>query len=421
MPTPIADPAVIAAVQDVLKEVWTTDALENQLLEDLVLFEWMDDVKDHTDSDGLKATVPLRTGRTSGISSRGINQKLGPAGHQRVGKASYNYTFHYLTIKVLGPVMARMKTSRQSAVRELDLEVKNGLNDIKQDWQRQLHMDGSAAIAKVSAYNSGTKTVTIDPTDLVGRHALRVGWIYEGMNIDIGSLADPTAAGVGQFLTVSTVDEDAGTFTLVTGAASIVAGQFIFRHGNRSAANGGESYEMNGLGNIISATASLGGLAPASNTFWKATVMSNSGTLRALSTDLLLRTENKVRQKGGKVEVLIGDLDQERRYYNLLQPQVRYAGDSGVNSTGNAGGIDFNGKKFVGDAHSLPNRIRMLNKGAFQMYSAGELAWQNQTTGGDILSWVQDEDAFVARAAKYCQVGTDRRNTLAEVQDLDAS
>ena len=111
------------------------------------------------------------------------------------------------------------------------------------------------------------------------------------------------------------------------------------------------------------------------------------------------------------------DLDQERRNYNLLESKVRFVGDKKM-SEGNINGLEFNGKMFVGDPHCPPNKIDFLSKKSLAMYSAGKVAWQNQTTGGDILAWVQDEDAFVARAAKYCNLGTDRRNGLARLGDL---
>src|SRR3954467_13380853 len=122
MPTPVANPANIAAVQDILREVWVSDTLRSQLYDDMVLFDYIEDVKEYTDSDGLKASVPLKTGRTGGVGSRAIGQQLAPADHQRVGKASYNYKNHYLQIQVLGPVVAKMETDRQACVREVDFE-----------------------------------------------------------------------------------------------------------------------------------------------------------------------------------------------------------------------------------------------------------------------------------------------------------
>jgi hypothetical protein len=355
--------------------------------------------------------VPLRTGRTGGIGTRGIGEKLPPAGHQRVGKAKYNYTFHYLTVKVLGPVVARMKTQRQSVVKEISLEVENGLDDIKQDWQRQLHGDGTAVICTVAVSTTST-TVTVQGRK--GTHALEVGWIYEGMRIDIGTAANPVLTTQG--VTVQSVDPDAGTF-VVDVAISCTAGHGISRYGNRIA-SGSTSWEANGLGNVIG-TGTFGNIAGSTNAFWRSPIDSNSGTLRANSIDLMLRLENKIRTKGGKVELLVGDLDQERRYYNVLEQKVRFVGSRSGIGSGSTKGLEYNEKPFVGDPHALPNKVDFLNKKSFQMYSAGDIAWQNQTTGGDILAWVQDEDAFVARAAKYWNIGTPRRGALGSLQDLD--
>lgn len=416
MATPVADPAGIAAVQDILREVWVSDALESQLLAETILLDYIEDISEFTDSDGLKASVPLRTGRTGGISSRGIGEKLGPAGRQRVAKASYNYTNHYLTVKVLGPVVARMKTNRQSAVREIDLEVKNGIEDFQMDWQRQLHTGGDAVIATITAFAGSTVTVN----NALGKHACAVGWIYEGMWLDCGTAANPILGFQG--LKVLDVDDETGVITFDQAVGGTVAvGQQLSRYGNRIA-TGQTSHEMNGLNRLLNKTAPVGGIDPttAGNKYWRPVVLDNGGTLRAMSIDLLLRVDQKLRQKGGKAELLIGDLDQERRYYNLLESKVRFIGDKKM-TEGNLKGLEFNGKMFVGDPHCPPNKVDFIAKGSLAMYSAGAVAWQNQTTGGDILSWVQDEDAFVARAAKYCNLGTDRRNTLGRLGDLDAA
>lgn len=416
MPTPVASPAAIAAVQDILREVWVSDTLESQLLDETVLLDWMEDVQDHTDADGLKASVPLRTGRTGGIGARGIGQKLPPAEHQRVGKASYNYTFQYLTVKILGPIVAKMETNKQAAVKEIDLEINNGIEDFKMDLQRQLHSAGDAVLFSCAAATSST-TITPQATDYFGRHAIRCGWIYEGMWLDLGTKAAPTVAAQG----VQILDVDPATFTITLDTAvTVTTSHFAFRYGNRSAVDG--SYEVNGLENIIETTGVLGGIDPtqAGKKFWKSKILGNSGTLRAMSIDLLLKVEAELRRSGSKSELLLGDLDQERRYYNLLSPVVRFMGDKNL-SSGNIGGIEFNGKRFVGDPHCPPNKVDFLSKGSLFKVSAGDIAWQNQTTGGDKLAWVQDEDAFVARAAKYFQVATDKRNGLGRLDDLDAS
>ena len=418
MAAPVANPADIAAVQDVLKEVWVSDTLRSQLYDDMVLFDWIDDVKEYTDSDGLHASVPLKTGRTGGVGSRPIGGDLPAADHQRVGKAKYNYTFHYLVVQLYAPVIARMKTDRQACVREIDFEISNGIEDLKHMICRQLHSDGSGKLTSSELPdNAGSATVALGASNYF---LIDKGWVYEGLAVDIGTDASPTSKVEGARITAIDDDPAAPTITLDKTPTSWddAAGDFhLSVHGNRGAST---SYEMNGLRNIISDTAELGELDPATKTFWKAYVNENSGTPRPLSVELMLTTLRGVRQKGDYPDVAIGDLFQEQKYYNLLQGQVRFTGEGSL-SAGHTEGLSFAKLKLLGDPEARPGRIDFLKKSALQMYSAGEIAWQNQTTGGDILAWQQGKDAFVARAAKYCQLGTDRRRSFATLGDLATS
>lgn len=410
--TPVATPAGIAAVNDILKEVWVSSTLKSQLYDDIILFDWIDDVTEHTDSDGLKASVPLKTGRTGGVGSRAIGQKLPDADHQRVGKASYNYTNHYLQVQVLGPVVAKMETDRQAVVREVDFEVTNGIEDLKHMISRQLNQDGSGQILLSGL--PGNASSTVIPLGAANFGVLDRGWLYEGMRLDIGTAAAPQLDAGG--VTILAIDDTAAAPTItVDVAVTVTAGSGISLYGNRL--TGGVSNEMNGLGNIVSATATLGGINPASASYWKATVLGNAGTPRALTIDLMMTALRGLRQKGGYPDIIHTDLIQEQKYYNLLQGQVRYMGDKDL-TAGNSENLAFARLQIKADPEAVPGKMRFLKKDALQMYSAGEIAWQNQTTGGDVLAWRQDYDAFVGRAAKYCQLGTDRRRSLASLDDL---
>jgi hypothetical protein len=413
--SPVANPAGISAVQDILKEVWVSDTLESQLYEDTILLDWIEDVTEYTDSDGLKASVPLRTGRTGGVSARGVGEQLAPADHQRVGKATYNYKNLYLQVQVYGPVVARMETNRQAVVREIDFEVKNGIDDFKKDLCRQLHRagDGVLTIADLPG-GAASLTVELGPDNYP---VLERGWLYEGQVIDIGTAANVNRACSGYRIESINDDPAAPDITLVNNGAGNVdtdAGDQISLHGNRYD-NG--SNEVMGIEGIVHDTSELGGLDPATASYWKAVVEDNGGTDRALSIPLLNTTWRKIKQKGGTIDVLLSDLIQQQKYYELLQSQVRFAGDTGL-ASGNVEGPNFNHVKLIGDPESLPGRIYFLNKKSIQMYSAGKIAWQNQTTGGDVLAWRQDYDAFVGRAAKYANIGTNRRVSNGVLTDL---
>ncbi len=411
--TPSANAADILAVETILKEVWVSDTLESQLYEDTWLLDQIEDVTEYTDSNGLKAAVPLRTGRTGGIGARGIGQKLPAADHQRVGKASYVYTNQYLTIKVEGPVVARMKSNRTSVVREIDFEIKNGIEDLQQDWSRQLYGDGTAAIT-LAGLPGGVSSTTV----LLGAanyFAIERGLLYQGQSVDIGTVANPTLDTGGNRI-ASVVDSKTAPAIVLENATATTAGSHVSLYGNRTA---NVSNELNGFGNMFSETATLGELNPATNPFWKGVNEANAGTPRALSVDLLMTLIRRLRQKGKYPDKAVSDLVQEQKYYQLLQGQVRFAGDGNL-AAGDSQGLGIARIKsgFMGDADCPPGVVFMWHGGAIQMYSAGQVAWQNQTTGGNILAWAQDYDAFVARAAKYFQVGTNRRTSLGKLSDL---
>jgi hypothetical protein len=412
--SPVPDAASIQAVQDVLKEVFVSDTLESQMYEDTILLNWIEDVTEYTDSNGLFASVPMRVGRTGGISARAIGEKLGVADHQKVGKAKYEYTNQYLQIKVEGPVVARMRTNRQACIREIDKEVQWGIEDLKRDWQRQLYGNGTAVVAaKLPALGVANQWV---PLGAANEYVIDRGYLYEGQKVDIGTAGNPVLDTGGN--KIIDIDDTAGAPRIkLENATTVTANSDVSLYGNRNA--DGDQRELNGLGNIISDTAVLGEVDPAVKRWWKGHVLANGGVNRALSVNLLLNTIKALRKKGKYPDRAVADLDQEQAYYNLLQGQVRFAGDSEL-AAGNTIGLQLGKIKsgFVGDPDCPPNRVFIFHGEALQMYSAGPVAWQNQTTGGDILAWSQDYDAFVARAAKYFQLGTDRRTSTAALMDL---
>jgi hypothetical protein len=317
---------------------------------------------------------------------------------------------------VYGPVVARMETQRQSCVREIDFEISNGVMDWKKDFCRQLHRNGDAVIT-VAGLPGGASSTTV----LLGAANYEVidkGFLYEGQVIDIGTAAAPNLDTSGNRI-ASITDSVSAPAIVVENATATTAGSHISLFGNRTA--GSVSNEVNGLEAIVHDTSVLGGIDPtvAGKQYWKSHREHNSGTPRALSLALMNTTRRRLRQKGETMDLLLTDLIQEQKYYEILQPQVRFAGDTNL-AAGNSDGLPFAGATLKGDPDCRAGRIYSLTKKALQLYSAGQIGWQNQTTGGDVLAWRQDYDAFVGRAAKYCQLGTNRRKAFALLTDLSS-
>lgn len=412
--TPVADAADIAAVEDILKEVFVSDTLESQLREDTWILDQIEDITDYTDSNGLKAVVPVHTNRGGSTGARAIGQLLPKAQHQGVARAEYEYTNHYVTAKVEGPVVARMKSNRTSVVREIDFEISRSIEDLKKDWVRQLYGNGDAVVARTLPGGVSSTTVLLGAAN---SYVIEYDQLYPGMYVDIGTVANPQLDTGGNKI-MSVVESTSAPAIVLENATATTAGSHVFIHGNATAA---VSNELNGMKNMFSPTADLGNLTVAAQPKWKGVEEANGGTPRALSVDLLMTTIRKLRQGGKYPDKAVADLIQEQKYYNLLQGQVRFAGDHNL-AAGDSQGLGIARIKsgFMGDADCPPGQVFIWHGGALQSYSAGPVAWQNQTTGGNILAWSQDYDAFVARAAKYWQVGTNRRRSLGRLADLSS-
>lgn len=415
--TVAATPADIAAVSAVLKEVYPSDELEKQFYDQLNLLDMFEETTEYTDSNGEKAVLFLRTGRGGGISARAVGEQLAPPDHRRFANVEYQYTNHYVQIAVNGPVVARMKSNRTSAIRHIDDEITQSLEDQQRDWVRQLHGSGDGVIAaSLPALSTAAQWV---PVGVANLWAVERGFLYPGQAVDIGSTANPTASTGGNRIIAVDADPAAPKIKLEN-ATTVTNGHSVSLAGNRTA--DGLQRELNGLGNMFG-TGAFAGIDPSvdGNGFWQSVIKGNGGTNRALTIDVLLGGLRALRGNGKYPDFLFGDLIQESKYYNELQSQVRFAGESNLQA-GNTEGLAFAKIKsgFIGDPDAKPGKVWMGRKDAIRRFSAGPVAWQNQTEGGSILHWRPDYDQFTARAAKYWQLGLVRRNTLARIDDLSS-
>lgn len=119
--------------------------------------------------------------------------------------------------------------------------------------------------------------------------------------------------------------------TQTSAAAGTAAGDYYTAAGSVSSAG---SLHMAGIMAWISdadpkaVVGNLGGISRATtgNDFWKATLLSNSGTNRPLTEDLMLQGFDAVRKRGGKpVNHLMSNLNIVRRYHEILREDTFFA------------------------------------------------------------------------------------------------
>ena len=151
---------------------------------------------------------------------------------------------------------------------------------------------------------------------------------------------------------VLAVDVINNTITQTSAAAATAAGDYYTAAGSVSTAG---SLHMAGLlawvsdANPESVVGNLGGIdrSTTGNDFWKATLLSNSGTNRPLTEDLLLTASNSVRKRGGKpVNKWISNGEIIQRYHEVLREDTFFAlGQVKEFSSGVGVGRDESGMK----------------------------------------------------------------------------
>ena len=398
--------ATVSTIQAALKETWTEQRIAEQLYQDNPILDRAKKLKNT--QMGEYALTPIHTGRNWGWSATSASPStLNDAGQQAYAQAQWQYTHQHQQIKIQGSAIDQTRGDALSVASVVDEEVSGAVNDLNRNLSRQIFGDGSGQIAQCGTTSSST-TVQLNATS--GFNALERGWLDVGAVVDIGTSANPTSIASG--VSITAVDVANSTITISGSAVSTTSSAYVSLKGARS---GSTSYEMNGLHNIVSESADLGGLTVASNPQWAASVDSTS---QALTLPLLYEQNSKVAQKTGRpADFVVTGLKQQRKAYALAQAQVRFASDSKL-TVGSVEGVDINGVKLYAVPDCKNEDIFFLTIGDVLSVSAGDPYWQDKVTGGQILEWSQGTDSYVGKLTVRMQLGCRRRNSHAKLSGL---
>lgn len=170
-------------------------------------------------------------------------------------------------------------------------------------------------------------------------------FVDQGMIVDFMSAADNNTK-VGAARTIADIDVPLRQVTITGGAvAGSAAGDYATVADSVSIASG--SLHMLGIrawydtANPAAVVGNLGGIdrTAAGNKVWQSTVLSNGGTLRPLTEDLLLQGMDTTRERGGAViSDFISNLPIIRRYHESLRADVFFALNS-VEALGSKVGV----------------------------------------------------------------------------------
>jgi hypothetical protein len=182
--------------------------------------------------------------------------------------------------------------------------------------------DGRGRLAVLSAADDGAGLFT----------ATYLPRLEKGMKVDIMSNSDDDTKR-GDSLTVTGVDPIARTVQLSGAIAGESANDYAVIEDTTDVSIN-NALHTNGLLGVINSSnpaacvGNYGGInrSTAGNEFWKSVVLSNSGTNRALTEDLLLQALDGVREKGGaNINAWLSNLAIVRRYHEILAAERYFA------------------------------------------------------------------------------------------------
>jgi hypothetical protein len=410
--------ATIAAYQAALKRVQKGDVLVDQIFTDDELLKKIESTDKYTEGEVVR--VPLHTSRSgaySALPQGGGN--LNDAGNQGIDKAEYHWANHHYQIGIQGDVADATMTNAQAVANAVKTEIKGATDDIRFHISRQCFQNGEGIVARCGT-TTATNVVTLAPDASAsaqytnGNNALTRGWLYPGLPVDIGTASSEASLVDGEVITaVGTNVSDATRTITVSTSITTTTSNYV---SVKNARSGATSNEGNGFRNMVDTGQDFGNLTVAGQPTWAAANEDN--TAQALTISLLAQQDQFIHQRiGKKADFIVTGLKQERKFYELLQQQVRFNSDTSLGA-GAQETPKWNGKDVIGHPNCHDEDLYMGIWSHIFIAAKAKPYWQNTITGGEPLAWIQGTDAYGAKLTYRINLCTDRRGAFSAMKGL---
>lgn len=378
--------ATITALDKILKEFYLPPVVE-QLNNEILFAQRLD--TDSSSLYGRRAIVPLHTGRSGGVGARGEMEDLPTPDVQRYNEAIYTLKYLYGAVQASGPAMELTSSNEGAFLEAFKSELDGMREDLKHDTTRQIWGDGTGAVAQCGTTSASTTVV------LASDEALRKGYLYIGLPVDVGTAASP--ASLASASVISAVDVANKTITIAD-SVTTTSSHFVSVAG----ANGKEiSGGIQAMVPVDPTTGTYGGInrATAGNEFWRSQEL--AATAGAVSLDDMQTADNMVSVVGGRTSAMVTSFGVQRKIYNLLQAQVQFVEPMKLEAGFRT--LSQNDKPIIADRHAPYGRVYFLDERFIKIFSNRD--WHFLDKDGQQIKWVQNKDGWQAFLVRYMEIG----------------
>lgn len=342
---------------------------------------------------------------------------------------------HYGTVRLSGLAIKASANKLYAFIQAKDSEIKNKTKSLISRLNANIYQRGDGRICTITAADATTVTCAA---------GTNMNWFRKGMRFDVFAAAGfpTTKRGTSrahgtkkQGFQITAVNK---TTRVITYSAGGVAGDLTggsaaantdilvyedTQDSSSTAATSGATdtagKNLLGLRSLVDDTSegptTIQNISRATFPIFKSAVLSNSGTARPLSLDLLQNAIDQTAiEADEEPDFIIGGFGQRRNYFNLLVSDVRYAPQE---FKGGFKTLMYNNLAWQVDKDCEPGRLYIGVKEAIKRFEIAPLGILDEGSAGGMLR-LPKTDVYELLIGGYFNMGIDRPNAWAKLVDL---
>jgi len=403
-----------ATADAILKQYYDNGIIEPQFIKETPTLSQIEGSNQGVVMDGVggaQVVFPLFDAPTQGLGARGFGEPNPKPRSQQYVKCNFPVRKHVARVRIQGELWrASLNAGPKAFASLITTETENQYIGFAKDMNAILlnnSVDGQRCTVTTGSAGGTGVSIIVDKTQSM----------FDDMMIDVY-----TAGGLQKAteIVVTSVDRDTNTLVLEDTAGVVIAAtDVIYRNGNK----GKEIAGFPLIVNDTSGVATLQGVSVADHARWRSLVLSNGGTARPLTLDLLEQAFLKsFQQDHTPPDLIVMNADQRRAYANLLVPDKRFTivngGKKTVDMDGGYANLSYNEVSITSDWDAPLTQVLIAKKKYLKLYRQTGFRWMASPDMKNIWMPVQGMDAYEATAYWEGEFATKRRNAHVRITDL---